>query len=34
MQDVLMKQSVDKFVKPQRVSLSLIANKRSELSDN
>lgn len=34
MHDVLMKQGVDKFVKPQRALLSLIAKKRSELTDN
>ncbi len=34
MHDVLMKQGVDKFVKPQRELLSLIAKKRSELTDN
>jgi len=34
MHDVLMKQGVDKFVKPQRALLSLIAKKRSELTGN
>lgn len=32
MHDVLMNQGVDKFVKPQRVLLALIAKKRSELA--
>jgi transaldolase len=32
MHEVLMKQGVEKFVKPQRALLSLIAKKRSELS--
>ena len=34
MHDVLMKQGVEKFVKPQRALLSLIAKKRSELTQN
>ncbi|MDB4730370.1 transaldolase [bacterium] len=34
MHDVLMQQGVEKFVKPQRALLSLIAKKRSELTDN
>ena len=32
MHDVLMNQGVDKFVKPQRALLALIAKKRSELA--
>jgi transaldolase len=32
MRDVLMKEGVDKFVKPQRALLSLVADKRKQLS--